>query len=465
MNKNLLPGMSPTYENMARSVVQAQKKINGLNTSPTGTISVHRSNGTKDIYGVLNKDGYSVAKNVGDTVAPPKPKGIFATSSSDVVYVAWDGTLEDKIPSDFYNMTIYMGVGGQSSVIGTLTEPGIVSTPPLPTAQSVEIWATAEDDTCKEDGTPAHNVSPESTHQSVAIEHGSNSQGVEDLKKILEKKIDAVDVKAEQAATDAKGAKTMATEASNKAEEVKATVDDMANAFSHDESGAHIGDKDGVHTTIDSHGMKLLKGSEELAKFEQSAVSLGGGVFNIVDGYNYGKDDTKVTAVFARHLLFNSGGAFFVNAPTIRLDVSDGQNGNTAKGIGLGSLGFIARDRTHGREEVIAFEDLAKLIKFTSWTTLQDDGVCRVRYCIRGGMLYLDCYLAAGYSTRTTTAQMPKELLPAIEGYHSLGTQTGNNTAKIWIGSANGNDGHIYFYNWSSGYATGIIPILPKSME
>ena len=270
---------------------------------------------------------------------------------------------------------------------------------------------------------------------------------------------------AKNATTAAKEAKTMATEASNKAEEVKATVDDMANAFSHDESGAHIGDKDGVHTTIDSHGMKLLKGSEELAKFEQSAVSLGGGAFNIVDGYNYGKDDTKVTAVFARHLLFNSGGAFFVNAPTIRLDVSDGQNGNTAKGIGLGSLGFIARDRTHGREEVIAFEDLAKLIKFTSWTTLQDDGVCRVRYCIRGGMLYLDCYLAAGYSTRTTTAQMPKELLPAIEGYHSLGTQTGNNTAKIWIGSANGNDGHIYFYNWSSGYATGIIPILPKSME
>lgn len=270
---------------------------------------------------------------------------------------------------------------------------------------------------------------------------------------------------AKNATTAAKEAKTMATEASNKAEEVKATVDDMANAFSHDESGAHVGDKDGVHTTIDSHGMKLLKGSEELAKFEQSAVSLGGGVFNIVDGYNYGKDDTKVTAVFARHLLFNSGGAFFVNAPTIRLDVSDGQNGNTAKGIGLGSLGFIARDRTHGREEVIAFKDLAKLIKFTSWTTLQDDGVCRVRYCIRGGMLYLDCYLAAGYSTRTTTAQMPKELLPAIDGYHSLGTQTGNNTAKIWIGSANGNDGHIYFYNWSSGYATGIIPILPKSME
>ena len=270
---------------------------------------------------------------------------------------------------------------------------------------------------------------------------------------------------AKNATTAAKEAKTMATEASNKAEEVKATVDDMANAFSHDESGAHVGDKDGVHTTIDSHGMKLLKGSEELAKFEQSAVSLGGGVFNIVDGYDYGKDNTKFTAIFARRLLFNSGGAFYVNAPVIKLEVSDDLNGNTSRGIGLASYGFIAHDKAHGRGEVIAFEDLAKLIKFTSWTTLQDDGACRVRYCIRGGMLYLDCYLAAGYSNYTTTAQMPDNLLPAIEGYHSLGTQTGNNTAKIWIGSANGNDGHIYFYNWSSGYATGIIPILPKSME
>lgn len=295
-------------------------------------------------------------------------------------------------------------------------------------------------------------------------------------------KVETVAAKAEKAAeevsyvaTDAKNAKdaakeakTMATEASNKAAEVKATVDDMANAFSHDEGGAHVGDKDGVHTTIDSHGMKLLKGSEELAKFEQSAVSLGGGVFNIVDGYNYGKDDTKVTAVFAKHLLFNSGVGFLINAPLIRFDVADtqnGRNGSAAQGISLGSLGFIARDRTSNREEVITFADLAKLIKFTPWITLQDDGACRVRYCIRGGMLYLDCYLAAGYSTYITTAQMPDNLLPAIEGYHSMGTETGDHTAKIWIGAAGGSNKRIYLYNNSSGYATGIIPILPKSME
>lgn len=291
-------------------------------------------------------------------------------------------------------------------------------------------------------------------------------------------KVDTVAAKAEKAAeevshvatdaananTAAKEAKTMAKEASNKAAEVKNAVDDMANAFSHDEGGAHVGDKDGVHTTIDSHGMKLLKGSEELAKFEQSAVSLGGGVFNIVDGYNYGRDDTKVTAIFANRLLFNSGGGFMINTPSIKFNISSA-DGSTTHNMSMSPLGFVVRAANRKNAEFISFENLAKLIKLTSWTTLQDDGACRVRYCIRGGMLYLDCYLAAGYSTRTTTAEMPDDLLPSIEGYHPMGTETGDHTAKIWIGAAGGSNKHIYLYNNSTGYATGIIPILPKSME
>ena len=269
---------------------------------------------------------------------------------------------------------------------------------------------------------------------------------------------------AKNATTAAKEAKTMATEASNKAEEVKATVEDMTNVFSHDEGGAHVGDKDGVHTTIDSHGMKLLKGSEELAKFEQSAVSLGGGVFNIVDGYNYGRNDTKVTAVFANRLLFNTGGGFMINTPSIKFNISSA-DGSTTHNTSMSPLGFVVRAANRKNAELISFENLAKLIKFTGWTTLQDDGACRVRYCIRGGMMYLDCYLAAGYSARITTAEMPDNLLPAIEGYYPMGTETGEHTAKIWIGAAGGGNKRIYLYNNSSGYATGIIPILPKSLE
>lgn len=463
MNKNILPGMSPTYENMARSVVQAQKKINGLNTSPTGTISVHRSNGTKDIYGVLNKDGYSVAKNVGDTVAPPKPKGIFATSSSDVVYVAWDGTLEDKTPSDFYNVTIYMGVDGQSSVIGTLTEPGIVSTPPLPTAQSVEIWATAEDDTCKEDGTPAHNVSPESTHQSVAIEHGSNSQGVEELKKILEKKIDAVDVKAEQAATDAKGAKTMATGANNTANEVKSTVENLTNVFTHDEDGAHVGNKKAGHVTVKSDRISISNGESPVASFEGGIISLGDNSLNIVANYQDNRGD-RATALMTDNILLKPTGYLISDSQAIAAKISN-SNGMHFAELGLTDSTLTLSTDNLAKKESIVYTDLIKMMMFVPWTVLVNNQWVRVRYCVRGGVMYLDCWMAGGYPTYTTPTEIPDNLLPSNAGYYPLATQKGNNTAKIWLGAAGGGDGHVYFYNYDSGYCSGVVPVIPKSLE
>ena len=449
MNKNILPGMSPTYENMARSVVQAQKKINGLNTSPTGTISVHRSNGTKDIYGVLNKDGYSVAKNVGDTVAPPKPKGIFATSSSDVVYVAWDGTLEDKIPSDFYNVTIYMGVGGQSSVIGTLTEPGIVSTPPLPTAQSVEVWATAEDDTCKEDGTPAHNVSPESTHQSIAVQHGSNSQGVEDLKRILEKKIDAVDVKAEQAVKTADGTQKV--------------IEELNNSFSHDSEGAHVGSKTGMHTTINAQGMSLRKNNAEVASFSEHYVKLSSGDLRITSGFirDFGYNSTAFSSsVFD----FEAENMVYIDSPKVFLRTMHKKNGGF-EGTDIDIMpDQIGVSSPHGAGSINT-ADLVKLMKYIPWTDLVNNQWVRVRYCVRGGVMYLDCWMAGGYPTYTTPIEIPDNLLPSNAGYYPLATQKGDNTAKIWIGASGGGDGHIYFYNWSSGYCSGVIPTIPKSLE
>lgn len=449
MNKNILPGMSPTYENMARSVVQAQKKINGLNTSPTGTISVHRSNGTKDIYGVLNKDGYSVAKNVGDTVAPPKPKDIFATSSSDVVYVAWDGTLEDKIPSDFYNVTIYMGVGGQSSVIGTLTEPGIVSTPPLPTAQSIEVWATAEDDACKEDGTPAHNVSSESTHQSVTIEHGSNSQGVEELKKLIEKKVDAIEAKAEQAVETA--------------DNTQKVVEELNNSFSHDSEGAHVGSKTGMHTTINAQGMSLKKNNAEVASFSEHGVKLSSGDLSITSGFirDFGYNSTAFSSsVFD----FEAENMVYIDSPKVFLRTMHKKNGGF-EGTDIDIMpDQIGVSSPHGAGSINTV-DLVKLMKFVPWTDLVNDQWVRVRYCVRSGFMYLDCWMAGGYPTYTTPTQIPDNLLPAKNAYYPLATQQGNNTAKMWLGAAGGGDGHVYLYNYDSGYCSGVVPVIPKSLE
>lgn len=167
MNKLVLPGMSPVYENMARSVVQAHKKINGQNTAPTGTISFHRSNGSKDVYGVLNKDGYSVAKNVGDTVAPGRPLGISAVSVGGILYVSWSGELEGGLPSDFYCVRAYLKTEGKVHVIGELTSKGDLSYKSLGEGVQGTVYATAEDETCNEDGTPNHNVSEKSDEINV----------------------------------------------------------------------------------------------------------------------------------------------------------------------------------------------------------------------------------------------------------------------------------------------------------
>lgn len=256
----------------------------------------------------------------------------------------------------------------------------------------------------------------------------------------------------------------MATKAQSDASEVKSTVANLTNTFSHDENGAHVGGKDGMHTTIDAHGMKLLDGTNQLASFNAGTVTLGGTALSIVAGYSDGHDDSLSTLITCEKLLLRPMAGFGVEAKSMsaRLSSSDGMN-TTA--IGANVDGLIVSVNNGANKVDITFEQLVKLLKFTPWITLQDDGACRVRYCVRGGMMYLDCYLAAGYSTYITTAQMPDNLLPAIEGYHSMGTETGDHTAKIWIGAAGGSNKRIYLYNNSSGYATGIIPILPKSME
>lgn len=291
-------------------------------------------------------------------------------------------------------------------------------------------------------------------------------------------KVETVAAKAEKAAEEvshvatdaananntAKEAKTIATKAQSDASEAKSTIANLTNTFSHDADGAHVGDKAGVHTTIDRQGMKLLNGTKQLAAFDAGMVTLGGTALNIVADYSNGRDDRRSTALFASDLLLKPTTSFDVEAQYTGLRITNADRMNVTA-ISANWNSFSVSTNNGDNKADITFNDLVKLLKVTPWVTLQDDGVCRVRYCIRGGMLYLDCYLAAGYSARITTAEMPDNLLPAIEGYYSMGTETGDHTAKIWIGAAGGGNKRIYLYNNSSGYATGIIPILPKSLE
>lgn len=276
---------------------------------------------------------------------------------------------------------------------------------------------------------------------------------------------------AKEANTAAKEAKTMATEASNKAAEVKTTVDNLSNAFSHDAGGAYVGDKQNKFVWVNKDGVWLMNGKNNLANFTDKTVSLASNKLIIrsdmdVVTYDSGvrKDIKLGTVLYSDNIGLTTNDTLFAKASNIHLQIP----GSTRiSGIRLMSdkMKVYPTDGQETGSGEISYKNLVKMMKFIPWTTLQDDGACRVRYCVRGGMMYLDCYLAAGYSARTTTAEMPDDLLPAIEGYYSMGTETGDHTAKVWIGAAGGGNKRIYLYNNSSGYATGIIPILPKSME
>lgn len=444
MKHTKLVGLQSPVEQMANVAANAAQAARETTTRTSGVISVDNSDGTKTILG----SGNGVALNVGDTTPPSKPVGLAAASQNGSIVAYWSGSLEEEKPADFYCVSLYAEKDGTPVKMGELTAAGSCIISGLTVGEVYRVYATAEDNTCNYDGSPAHNVSAKSNPVMVEVLGGGNGGSAD---------IDSLKALAEQAAKEAKEAKATATTA-------KEAVDDMANTFSHDSEGAHVGSKTGIHTTIDRQGMKLLNGSTQLASFDAGMVTLGGTALNIVAGYSNGRDDTRSTLLTCADMLLRPTEGFGVEAKAMSTRLSSDDRMNTTA-IGANVSGISVSVNNNANKVDITFEQLVKLLQFTPWVTLQDDGACRVRYALRGGMLYLDCYLAAGYATRTTTAQLPKNLLPAIEGYHPMGTQTGNNTAKIWVGSANGNDGHIYLYNWSSGYATGIIPLLPQSME
>lgn len=444
MKHTKLVGLQSPVEQMANVAANAAQAARETTTRTSGVISVDNSDGTKTILG----SGNGVALNVGDTTPPSKPVGLAAASQNGSIVAYWSGLLEEEKPADFYCVSLYAEKDGTPVKMGELTAAGSCIISGLTVGEVYRVYATAEDNTCNYDGSPAHNVSEKSAPVMVEVLGGGTGGSAD---------IDRLKALAEQAAKEAKEAKATATTA-------KEALDDMANTFSHDSEGVHVGNKAGVHTTIDRQGMKLLNGTTQMAAFDAGIVTLGGTALNIVAGYSNGRDDTRSTLLTCADLLLRPTEGFGIEAKAMSTRLSSDDRVNTTA-IGANVDGLSVSVNNNASKVDITFEQLVKLLQFTPWVTLQDDGICRVRYCLRGGMMYLDCYIAAGYATRTTTAQLPKNLLPAIEGYHSIGTQTGNNTAKIWVGSANGNDGHIYLYNWSSGYATGIIPLLPKSME
>lgn len=274
---------------------------------------------------------------------------------------------------------------------------------------------------------------------------------------------DAAGETASAASQAAASAAQAATQADEIATAAKQAIDKLGNAFSTDADGAHVGSKDGIHSTVDSMGFAIKNGSKELAVFSENNIKLSNGDLLITSGFIQ-DIATSATQLTSKSFDFESSDIELHRSKNFTVSVSDGEGTSRRRAeYSLDAANLMVS--TANGDVSIKVDDLMKLLRFHPWKTLHDNGTCRVRYCLRGGFMYLDCYLAAGTSTYTTPEELPKDLLPAIEGYYPMGTQAGNDTAKIWIGSADGGDGHIYLYNYSSGYATGLFTFIPKSFE
>jgi hypothetical protein len=175
-----LEGLVGDTERIARVAVAAYDLASLPSTAPSGTASYDNGDGTRTVIGP-QAGGRTIATHVGDLTPPGRPLGVAGASSAGVVYIAWGGELEGGVPDDFDHVSLYMSVEGTSELVGTLTEAGIVSTVPMATTATVEVWATAEDDACLADGTQGHNVSAESDRASVTVAQAADPAAVTDL--------------------------------------------------------------------------------------------------------------------------------------------------------------------------------------------------------------------------------------------------------------------------------------------
>ena len=171
MKHSKLIGFQTPAERIARVAGAAYDAATAPQTAPSGSISVDNADGTHTIIGPQAGSGEGapsgqfIATHVGDTTPPPVPAGIKAWSGDGSLHVSWNGTLKDAIPADFDHISIL--VDGKE--VAQLSSAGSVTVGGVEAGATVSVTATAEDDACLADGTPAHNVSAPCSAISVTI--------------------------------------------------------------------------------------------------------------------------------------------------------------------------------------------------------------------------------------------------------------------------------------------------------
>lgn len=153
VHRKAAPLMEP-MEAMARLAARAQSRAEAAQTRASGSASYDNGDGTRTVIGPQTGSA-TMATHVGDVTPPPVPRGISAWSGDGSIHVSWDGTLAGEMPADFDHVTVLV----DGSPVAEMRSAGSTTVDGLAVGSTVPVTATAEDDCCLADGTPAHNVS------------------------------------------------------------------------------------------------------------------------------------------------------------------------------------------------------------------------------------------------------------------------------------------------------------------
>lgn len=163
VHRKATPLMEP-MEAMARLAAGARSRAEAAQTRSSGSASYNNGDGTRTVIGPQTGSA-TMATHVGDVTPPPVPTGIRAWSGDGSLHVLWAGSLAGEVPADFDRVTIL--VDGRA--VAEMRSAGSVTVDGLKVGSTVSVTATAEDDACLADGTPAHNVSAPCAAISVTI--------------------------------------------------------------------------------------------------------------------------------------------------------------------------------------------------------------------------------------------------------------------------------------------------------
>lgn len=163
VHRKATPLMEP-MEAMARLAAGARSRAEAAQTRSSGSASYDNGDGTRTVIGPQTGSA-TMATHVGDVTPPPAPTGIRAWSGDGSLHVLWAGSLAGEVPADFDHVSILV----DGSKVAEMRSAGSVTVDGLEVGKAVAVTATAEDDACLADGTPAHNVSAACAAVSVTI--------------------------------------------------------------------------------------------------------------------------------------------------------------------------------------------------------------------------------------------------------------------------------------------------------